>query len=284
MKYKLIVVTVTYKPLLSMLYAYVDSFIKYNDLGEQAKLVVVDNSPVQSWDAATFIRRYPMVAYIANPENPGFGAANNKGFESFDSDYVLFMNNDAEFTEPVFTKLIQTHEADAKIGCLGIHQTGGAPSFFKKMTAPTDVGVKEFVDQYHFISGSFMFFKSSAFIACGKFDPKLFMYFEEFDLSTRLIERGFCTKYISTLSFWHKVGSRKVISESTWKKSIPSFIYICKKYNLNPKYQSKPIMKRLRLLFTYNCLLFHFKEAKKIWNVYFYRRNLVYNEFGVKIW
>lgn len=42
-------------------------------------------------------------------------------------------------------------------------------------------------------------------------------------------------------------------------------------------------MKRLRQLFLYNLLLLKFGEASKILRVYKYRKELIYNEFKVKI-
>lgn len=283
MRFRLVVVTVTYKPILEELSAFANSFLKYNDLGDAVKLVIVDNSPKSSWNIEKFNKAFSMITIIKNPTNLGFGAANNIGFELFESDYVLFMNNDTEFIQPVFRSLIKICESNNRIGCIGIHQLGGAPSFFPKMTAPKNIDNNHFDDSYHFISGAFMFFRSSAFKECGMFDSNLFLYFEEFDISIRLREKGFCTKYVSKLFFWHKIGNRRCINEKTWKSAVPSFCYICKKYNLDPQYYSKGIMRRLKILLLYHCFLFHIKEAKKIWNVYKFRKEVIYKEFGVKI-
>lgn len=282
-KYKLIIVSVTYKSNIMELKEFINSFFMFNDLGNEAKLIIVDNSPADYRDVELLINQYEDVSYVPSPENPGFGAANNKGFDLYESEYALFINNDVEFTEPLFQNLIRIHESDERIGCIGIHQTGGAPSFFPKMTAPKEISNDIFQDDYHFISGAFMFFKSSAFEQCGKFDPQLFMYFEEFDISTRLKKNGYLTIYVDNLSFWHKVKNRRVINETTWKNAIPSFSYICRKYNLDPQLYSKSIMRRLRLLFIYQFCLFHFKEAAKIWRVYKYRQKIIYQEFGVRI-
>lgn len=199
MRFRLVVVTVTYKPILEELSAFANSFLKYNDLGDAVKLVIVDNSPKSSWNIEKFNKAFSMITIIKNPTNLGFGAANNIGFELFESDYVLFMNNDTEFIQPVFRSLIKICESNNRIGCIGIHQLGGAPSFFPKMTAPKNIDNNHFDDSYHFISGAFMFFRSSAFKECGMFDSNLFLYFEEFDISIRLREKGFCTKYVSKL-------------------------------------------------------------------------------------
>lgn len=279
MKYKLLVVTVTYKPDYEELSTYVDSFFKFNDLGEEAKLVIVDNSPTHSWDAVTFMEQYPIVAYIPNPENPGFGAANNRGFESFDSDYVLFMNNDAEFTESVFAKLIQIHESDEKIGCIGIHQTGGAPSFFKKMTAPKGIDSDNFNDNYHFISGAFMFFKSSVFKKVGMFDPKIFMYFEEFDMSERLIAKGYKTIFINNLKFLHKAGNRKTMNEFAARKGAKTFVYICKKYGIDCKKANKYWLHRMWKLVIYHTLKLNIAETIKIIKIINYRHSVIAKYF-----
>lgn len=49
MKYELLVVTVTYKPEISDLIKFIDSYERYNDLGKSSKLVIVDNSPTSFW-------------------------------------------------------------------------------------------------------------------------------------------------------------------------------------------------------------------------------------------
>lgn len=276
-KYKLVVVTVTYKPDKEEFRLFLDSFIKYNDLGDEARLIVVDNSPENSWNLKTFKQDYPSVDFVTNPENPGFGAANNKGFDLYKSDYVLFINNDVEFLEPVFKPLIKEFEKDKSVGCIGIHQEGGAPSFFQKMTAPKGTTLDFFDDKLHFVSGAFMFFKSSYFEEIGCFDSNIFMYLEEFDLSERLIKHGYRTIYMNNFHFLHKVRNRKKVNDVIWIKSIPSFIYVCEKYGLDPKEKTKGLMHRLRLLFFYHLLHFDLSQAIKVLNIYRAENRLVYS-------
>ncbi len=283
---KLSVVTVTYKSDPEELDLFIKSFLKYNDLQSEADLIIVDNSPSDYLEVRDVVSSFEKedVVYIPNPSNPGFGASNNVGFRYQPSDYVLFVNNDVEFTEPVFRKLIGKMESDASIGCIGIHQTGGAPSFFNKMTAPKGCQMKTFDEKCHFISGAFMFFRSDIFTEIGMFDEMLFMYFEEFDLSERLIKNGYSTQYLPELSFLHKVGDRKRVNDKVWIKAIPSFCHICRKYNIDPAIHSRGLMKRLRLLFLYHVCLFHWLEAKKILHVYRKRQQIIYKEFGIKIY
>ena len=211
MKYKLLVVTVTYKPKTQELYDFINSYQKYNDLEGASKLVVVDNSPVSFWDVSAAKERYPFVDFYENPCNPGFGAANNIGFGLFESEYVLFMNNDAEFIEPVFNKCIAQFENNQRLGCLGIRQVGGLSFFYRSESSLKKKELKRrlkvgLFDPYNFfLSGAFLMLRSSAFVKVGMFDTKFFMYCEESDLINRLVINGYYVLHVSTLVFFHNV-------------------------------------------------------------------------------
>lgn len=277
--YTLSVVTVTYKPNTEELALFIDSFHKYNDLGEEAHLIIVDNSPSDSWNIQDFSKKYPNVDFIPNPSNPGFGASNNLGFERYACDYVLFINNDVEFLESVFKPLISILDKDPKIGCIGIHQEGGAPSYFSKMTAPKHVKMEVFDEKVHFISGAFMFFRSCSFVKIGKFDPKLFMYFEEFDLSERLIANGLKTTFIDKYKFLHKAGHRTEQNEFAAMKGAESFCYICKKYNIDYRDKNKAYIRRMQKFLIYNLITFNIKEVLKLRRIIAYRLSTINKNF-----
>ena len=280
---KLSVVTVTYKTETKELDSFIKSFVKYNDLKSEANLIIVDNSPSEYQEIRKLVFNFykDTVIYIQNPSNPGFGASNNRGFLYQDADYVLFINNDVEFTEPVFQKIIREMETDNSIGCIGIHQTGGAPSFFVKMTAPKGCQMKKFDERFHFISGAFMFFRSDVFKRIGMFDENIFMYLEEFDVSERILCAGYKIIYYDCLSFWHKVKNRKIQNEYLWKIGTESFCYVCKKYKLNP-YSLTLGNKRLILLVFYFILHFKIKESLKILRIIRMRKNIIERNFPKK--
>ena len=280
---KLSVVTVTYKTETKELDSFIKSFVKYNDLKSEANLIIVDNSPSEYQEIRKLVFNFykDTVIYIQNPSNPGFGASNNRGFLYQDADYVLFINNDVEFTEPVFQKIIREMETDNSIGCIGIHQTGGAPSFFVKMTAPKGCQMKKFDERFHFISGAFMFFRSDVFKRIGMFDENIFMYLEEFDVSERILCAGYKTIYYDCLSFWHKVKNRKIQNEYLWKIGTESFCYVCKKYKLNP-YSLTLGNKRLIILVFYFILHFKIKESLKILRIIRMRKNIIERNFPKK--
>lgn len=272
-KIKLSVVTVTYKPNIKDLTLFIESFYKFNDLGEEAQLIIVDNSPINSWNSSLLQSQYPLLTLISNPSNPGFGASNNLGFEQYSSEYVLFINNDVELLEPIFNKIIEEFEKNEFIGCVGIHQKGGAPSFFKKFDAPSNITNKQFIDKYHFISGAFMFFKSSVFKECGEFDKNIFMYLEEYDISTRLIKKGYSTVYLPQYSFLHKTGDRKIQNKKHWIYGTIAYCYICTKYGIDPnKYFSSKHLYKMLFYFT---LTLNLKQIKEIKNIIQERKNIL---------
>lgn len=272
-KYQLLIVTVTYKPNIEELSLFVMSLRKYNDLSDNAKLIIVDNSPDDSWDKEKWINNNLDIDLVSNPSNPGFGASNNLGFKQYDSDYVLFINNDVEFIEPVFKQLISLHEVNEQLGCIGIRQNGGAPSFFKKFDAPSNITNLEFIDKYHFISGAFMFFKSSVFKKCGCFDENIFMFWEEYDMSVRLINKGYFTAYYPQCSFLHKTGNRKKVNKERWMVATKSYCYVCVKNGINPKkYFSS---KRLYKLLAYQVINFNCRQVCEIIDTLISRKKIL---------
>lgn len=286
MKYKLLVVTVTYKPKTQELYDFINSYQKYNDLEGASKLVVVDNSPVSFWDVSAAKERYPFVDFYENPCNPGFGAANNIGFGLFESEYVLFINNDAEFIEPVFNKCIAQFENNQRLGCLGIRQVGGLSFFYRSESSLKKKELKRrlkvgLFDPYNFfLSGAFLMLRSSAFVKVGMFDTKFFMYCEESDLINRLVINGYDVQHVSTMVFLHKVGNRKKINEYLAGTVLSrSYCYYLKKYNyVNHKHLffSRYVMYYKRVI--YFMLIFDFCEVAKIIRI-MNTSARIYNEF-----
>lgn len=240
MKYRLLVVTVTYKPNEEELMLCLDSLLKYNDLGDGMKVVVVDNSPTDESIIERFSSRYPYVVFIGAHENKGFGYSNNIGARAFDSEYVLFFNNDTELIEPVFSRLVFKFESSPKLGCVGIKQAKGCPSFFKRresqlgyLNMKRKIKYDQFDNINFFISGAFMFMRREAFEKAGMFDENIFMYGEESDLSNRLLRAGYDIQYEPSLQFWHKTGKRHSFSLKSYEMQMKSYLYYMNKYGYN---------------------------------------------------
>jgi GT2 family glycosyltransferase len=264
MSYLLSIVIVTYKAD-EYIYDCLNSIIKYNDIGMQLKIVVVDNSPTECSIVEKCSILYSNVLFIANPANTGFGAANNIGAKAVDSDYILFFNNDTELIEPVFRKIIAQFIQNQKLGCLSIRQEGGGPSYFQR--SPTELTKKEirrikkkrgYDSRIHFLSGAFLFFSRVAFEKCGRFDENFFMYFEEQDILNRLYQCGYESYYDNDSCFLHKLGGRKSLNEKIIYAGNESLYYYLIKYNFsNPKKKYFKRLCNIRWLIIHR--FFHFK-------------------------
>jgi len=90
------------------------------------EVIVVDNastddsiSLLRSNTAAKKLIESHQLRIIENKENRGFGAANNQAFAVTDTPFVLLLNPDAEITEGAIDRLIQTVQADSRVGAAG---------------------------------------------------------------------------------------------------------------------------------------------------------------------
>ncbi len=249
-------VTVTYKPDFQMFDEFLKSFRKYNDLGSEAVLYVVDNSPIDSWNSDYFRKKYPEVTFISNPDNPGFGASNNLGASISNSEYILFVNNDVEFCECIFKRIIDIVSKVGNFGCATIYAYGGSPSVFIKPDRKKTLDDK-YNEVDYYLSGAFLFFKRQVFDNIGQFDSNLFMYFEEYDISERLLAKRYKSLYIDSLSFIHKTGNRRVSSLATYKNLITSGRYLSKKYDV--KFRKQYFLRGPLKFLLYDLIKLNFK-------------------------
>jgi len=90
------------------------------------EVIVIDNastddsiSLLRSNTAAKKLIERHQLRIIENKENRGFGAANNQAFAATNTPFVLLLNPDAEVTEGSIDRLIQTVQADSRVGAVG---------------------------------------------------------------------------------------------------------------------------------------------------------------------
>ena len=81
-------------------------------------VVVVDNA---SGDGSPKMVRaeFPEATVIVNPDNRGFGQANNQGFAASDEPLILLLNSDAELTPGALPALVDTLQRHPEAGAVG---------------------------------------------------------------------------------------------------------------------------------------------------------------------
>jgi GT2 family glycosyltransferase len=207
--------------------AAIDSFLKTR---KKIKLYLLDNSPDRSLETelADFISD-PRVEYIYNNANLGFGKAHNIALAIAikEAPYHIVLNPDVYFDEGQVEILYDYMENTPDVGQLlpkVLYPDGSVQHLCKLDPTPLDLFLRRFMPSFllgpfkkrldafeykdrdydqimesTFLSGCFMFIRSAALQKAGYFDDRIFMYFEDADLTRRI------AKYYRTLYFPHAV-------------------------------------------------------------------------------
>jgi GT2 family glycosyltransferase len=186
----------------------------------EATLHVIDNGPVTSraalaealasWDGSAG----PLELHEGHG-NVGYGRANNLVLPRLASDFHLVMNPDVELEPGALAAALDALQSHPEVGLVApaVRGDDGATQFlckrypsvwvlFLRGFAPArlrqrfdsavahyemrDVIGERFVEGVPLASGCFMLVRTPLFKALGGFDPRFFMYFEDYDLSMRL--------------------------------------------------------------------------------------------------
>lgn len=131
---------------------------------------------------------------IKNSENFGFGVGCNLGAELVETEFVFFLNPDAVLEEGALEHLVQA--ADKHIDTVGfnprISWPNGTPYFKKRshlISRDKEMprGWPKLDAEVPVLSGAALFVRLNDFSKIGGFDPNIFLYHEDDDLSLRLI-------------------------------------------------------------------------------------------------
>jgi GT2 family glycosyltransferase len=181
-------------------------------LDQGARLIyLIDNSP-REFDAFAGWVPHPRVVTISTRKNLGYGRANNLAIR--DSvrrhTYHLICNPDVFLGVGTLERLYQVMESSPEIGLCSpriVGTDGRLHHLCKRLPSPLDLVLRRFApptwflsrrDRYEmrdhsydqpmeppFLSGCFMFFRSSVLARLDGFDERYFLYIEDLDLSRR---------------------------------------------------------------------------------------------------
>lgn len=182
----------------------VSSQIKY--------IYLVDNSPNSNLKQLEDIDS--RIIYIYNPSNPGYGSAHNLAIQkSIDANvaYHAVINPDIRLGKHVLSMLMTYMDDNPDVGNImpDIRYPDGSRQYLCKLL-PTPLSLfsrrflprfiaKRFDRKYNLLdlnysepvdvpllSGCFMFLRTTAIVEVGMFDPRYFMYLEDFDFGRRM--------------------------------------------------------------------------------------------------
>lgn len=189
------------------------------------------------------------VTYLHGHANIGYGAAHNLVLHGTGSDYHLVLNPDVELAPDALANAVRWLDTRGDVGALAplarradgtreylckrypaifdLFLRGFAPAFMRalfrrrldryEMRDLMDVDPPREVIGIPALSGAFMLVKRFAIDRTGGFDPRFFLYFEDYDWSVRL-NRITKTAYVPSVEIGHHGGhaARKGLRHIVW--------------------------------------------------------------------
>lgn len=199
--------------------------------GASLDVVVVDN---ESSDGTRELveSKFPQ-ARVVDSANHGFSHANNRGADTCDARYVLFLNPDTEIVSGSFGELVAAMDERPDVGLVGVRQLTGDGTLWPTIryfpSVPRAVGeafaserwprrgrwagereldmaVYEREHRCDWTSGSFMLTRREALLSGGMLDERFFIYSEETDFCLRIKEAGWDIRHLPSMTIVHHAG------------------------------------------------------------------------------
>ena len=170
--------------------------------------VVLNPAPARTTERLR--RRFPDTALTSLPERKGFGTAANAGASAARSEFLAFLNDDAEPAPDWLAELVacaQRHPRAASIACKVVRRddprvldgAGDSLTFSLKAhrrgLGERDEGQYETEEEVFSASGTACLWRADAFRALGGFDESFFAYYEDVDLGFRARLAGYESWY-----------------------------------------------------------------------------------------
>jgi len=257
MEKKLSIVIVTYNSE-RLIFDCLNSIFKNNDIGDELEIIIVDNC---SDDRERVFKRIKSeysfdIVLINSPVNKGYGHGNNQGVKSSNSPLIIVMNPDVRLVEPIFRKIIKKFDINQNIGMMGVRFINRTSHLYYK---PEDNNLIKMLFGSFFIkigcyninemffSGSFLIFNKKSFIKAGSFDENIFMFYEEPDISNRILKIGKQVLLADNIYVLHLAHGRAV-NNFLLKVGAKSRHYYFEKYQANiiDYYKNRLIYYRLK--------------------------------------
>ena len=181
-------------------------------------------------------------------KNRGFGYAANKAAYLLNTEYVLFLNPDAQLMPGAMDFAIRTITSDSRVGVVGMllvdtdkipekNSYGDEPGIlslfarhlYRKKISLTPLPVD-------WVSGGALLISRKFFEKLGGFDDGFFLYWEDLDLCRRVREKGYLVMVDSRARVIHRRGGSQLNKKSKtkiyddsadryYKKHYPTYIW-----------------------------------------------------------
>lgn len=176
--------------------------------------VVVDNSTNASMRVTEQLKKvFPQGKFINADKNLGYGSGNNLGISYVKTEYALILNPDLSIDEKNLNALVKTIQNYPKAMIVGANIYDTRLRKFERSYDWTwrytsELNIEPDGDlSAMWLSGCCLLIRKILFEKIGKFDEKLFMYYEEFDICKRAVEKGYDVILSKNAIAYHKSQS-----------------------------------------------------------------------------
>lgn len=206
------------------------------------EIIVVDNA---STDDSVEICRALGATVLEMPKNLGFGTACNRGAEAATAENLLFLNPDARLEPGALDALadaLHRYPDAAAFNPRILNEDGS--QFLRRRTIllprpylfrpPAPTGDEKIITA----TGAALLIRNDVFSEIGGFDENIFLYYEDDDISTRIIKKGYDVFYIHSSVVVHKIGKSTAGHETDTSsyfreyESTRSRIYVSRKHGI----------------------------------------------------
>jgi GT2 family glycosyltransferase len=201
----------------------------YRRAGDLALDVVIADNESTDGTRELIEEEFPQARVVTCP-NRGFAHANNRGLQTTDARYALFLNPDTEVLDGTFEELVDALDRRPSVGLAGVKQVTPDGDLFPTVRRfpnairalgealaserfPLRVhwlGERELrLDRYEreldcdWTSGSFMIARREALESAGYMDERFFIYSEEPDLCLRMKRAGWEIRHLPVMTILH---------------------------------------------------------------------------------
>ncbi|MEO8136862.1 MAG: glycosyltransferase family 2 protein, partial [Betaproteobacteria bacterium] len=193
---------VTWCPEMALLVQLLDSLSEQRVPGWKVIVRILDNSVDARVSAAIQLRLQQRagfctlvpIGFTAGEQNTGFGCGHNALLKQGDAALVLLLNQDVVLEPGALAVLLDAvqHDAD-NVAAWEMRQI---PYEHPKSYDPANGDVS-------WVSGAAVLFRRQALTAVGGFEPRIFLYGEDVDLSWRLRAHGWHLHYVARAAVQH---------------------------------------------------------------------------------
>lgn len=208
----------------------IKSLLKVDRKDFEISVLVIDNGCKVSFTSSE-----NKVHVVRSEKNLGFSGGNNLGITyalSRGADFVLLINNDTIADPKLLVSLFQAYKTESNVGiaCPKIYFERGHEFHIEKYSKEekgsviwfagggidwknsisyhrgvdeVDKGQYEISEDITFSTGCCMLIPRAILKQVGMFDDRYYLYFEDADLSVRMIKSGYRILYVPSAKLWH---------------------------------------------------------------------------------